>query len=56
MRPTRLQRVVRDHADVQMTTQKRAVAERLADLLAAFMDEHVGEPRLLICLDGPEIG
>jgi hypothetical protein len=47
--------VVRDDAYAQMTTQKRAVAERFGDLLAAFTGEHVGEPRLLICLYGPEL-
>jgi hypothetical protein len=30
-------------------------AERLGDLLAAFTGEHVGEPRLLICLYGPPL-
>ena len=47
--------VVRDAAYAQVTTQKRAVAERFGDLLAAFTGEHVGEPRLLICLYGPEL-
>ena len=47
--------VVRDDAYAQVTTQRRAIAERFGDLLAAFTGEHVGEPRLLICLYGPEL-
>lgn len=30
--------------------ERRVIAERLGPLLAAFTGEHVGEPRLLICL------
>jgi hypothetical protein len=33
--------------------ERHAVAQRLGPLLAAFTGEHVGEPRLLICLYGP---
>jgi hypothetical protein len=47
--------VVRDDVYVQVATEKRAVAERFGDLLAAFTGEHVGEPRLLICLYGPKL-
>lgn len=31
------------------------IVERLGTLLSAFTGEHVGEPRLLICLYGPEL-
>lgn len=31
------------------------IARRLGPLLSAFTGEHVGEPRLLICLYGPEL-
>jgi hypothetical protein len=47
--------VVREGAYAQVMTQKRAIAECFGDLLAAFTGEHVGEPRLLICLYGPEL-
>jgi len=33
--------------------ERRKTADRLGPLLAAFTGEHVGEPRLLICLYGP---
>jgi len=46
--------VVRDNAFAEVATQKRAVAEGFGELLAAFTGEHVGEPRLLICLYGPQ--
>jgi predicted nucleotidyltransferase len=32
---------------------RAALAERLGPLVAAFTGEHVGEPRLMICLYGP---
>ena len=35
--------------------ERRALAEGLGPLLAGFTGEHVGEPRLLICLYGPPI-
>jgi hypothetical protein len=35
--------------------QRRALAEGLGPLLAGFTGEHVGEPRLLICLYGPPV-
>jgi len=35
--------------------ERRVIAERLGPLLAAFTGEHVGEPRLLICLYGPPL-
>jgi hypothetical protein len=34
---------------------RAAIAARLGPLLAAFTGEHVGEPRLLICLYGPPL-
>jgi len=34
---------------------REAIAARLGPLLAAFTGEHVGEPRLLICLYGPPL-
>lgn len=33
---------------------RRGIAASLGNLLAAFTGEHVGEPRVLICLYGPE--
>lgn len=47
--------IVRDEAYPQVMKQRRAVAESFGNLLAAFTGEHVGEPRLLICLYGPEL-
>jgi hypothetical protein len=35
--------------------ERLAIAESLGKLLAAFTGEHVGEPRLLICLYGPPL-
>ncbi|MBL6652371.1 MAG: nucleotidyltransferase domain-containing protein, partial [Reyranella sp.] len=42
-----------DHAAAMAGRQ--AFARRLGSLLAAFSGEHVGEPRLLICLFGPPL-
>jgi predicted nucleotidyltransferase len=36
-------------------TERHALAEALGPLLAGFTGEHVGEPRLLICLYGPPV-
>ena len=44
--------VVRDDAYADVLTCRRGFAETLGDLLYAFTGEHVGEPRLLICLYG----
>lgn len=41
------------HADVLAGAP--ALAARLGPLLAAFTGEHVGEPRLLVCLYGPPL-
>ena len=35
--------------------ERKTIAARLGSLLAAFTGEHVGEPRLLICLYGPPL-
>lgn len=46
--------VCRDDAYAQLLEERRAIAATLGPLLAAFTGEHVGEPRLLICLfDAP---
>ncbi|NRR23474.1 nucleotidyltransferase domain-containing protein [Brevibacillus sp. MS2.2] len=37
----------------EIMEQRFRIAERLGNLLSAFTGEHVGEPRLLICLYGP---
>src|SRR5689334_23471181 len=42
-----------DHAAVM--TGRQSFAKSLGSLLAAFGGEHVGEPRLLICLFGPPL-
>jgi hypothetical protein len=49
--------VVVVRADVYVATmgERRAIAESVGGLLAAFTGEHVGEPRLLICLYGPPL-
>ena len=40
-----------DHAGLMQ--DRRALAGKLGPLVAAFTGEHVGEPRLMICLYGP---
>jgi hypothetical protein len=47
--------IVRGDAYTAVMAQRRTVAERFGDLLAAFTGEHVGETRLLICLYGPAL-
>jgi len=37
----------------EVMADRRQIAARMGDLLAAFTGEHVGEPRVLICLYGP---
>ena len=39
----------------QIMQERRQIASTLGSLLAAFTGEHVGEPRLLICLYGPPL-
>ncbi|MEM8636290.1 MAG: nucleotidyltransferase domain-containing protein [Pseudomonadota bacterium] len=47
--------IVAKDADYQaVMATRRMFAESCGDLLAAFSGEHVGEPRLLICLYGPD--
>lgn len=47
--------VVEDDAYSEVMSQRRALAAGLAPLLTAITGEHVGEPRLLICLYGPPL-
>lgn len=46
VRPEHYEGVMRD---------RKTIAASLGPLLSAFTGEHVGEPRLLICLYGPEL-
>lgn len=39
----------------EVTQDRNRIANSLGPLLAAFTGEHVGEPRLLICLFGPPV-
>lgn len=39
----------------QVMDERNEIAEKLGKLLSAFTGEHVGEPRLLICLYGPPL-
>ncbi|MCM8735411.1 hypothetical protein M5E06_14695 [Azospirillum sp. A1-3] len=47
--------VVEDDSYSDVMASRMAFAEALPDLLGAFTGEHVGEPRLLICLYGPPL-
>jgi predicted nucleotidyltransferase len=47
--------VVEEHAYPEVLASRMEIARRLGPLLSAFTGEHVGEPRLLICLYGPEL-
>lgn len=47
--------VVKDESYIEVMASRYEFAEGLGDLLAAFTGEHVGEPRLLICLHGPPL-
>jgi hypothetical protein len=47
--------VVRTDDHAAAMAGRQAFAARLGALLAAFSGEHVGEPRLLICLYGPPL-
>jgi predicted nucleotidyltransferase len=44
--------LVRPDVYVATMSERRAIADGIGGLLAAFTGEHVGEPRLLICLYG----
>jgi hypothetical protein len=47
--------VVDDDGYDEVMASRLQFAERVGGLLSAFTGEHVGEPRLLICLYGPEL-
>jgi hypothetical protein len=47
--------VVEEDAYPEVLASRMEIARRLGPLLSAFTGEHVGEPRLLICLYGPEL-
>ncbi len=47
--------VVRPDDYAAVMAQRAAIASGIGGLLAAFTGEHVGEPRLLICLFGPPL-
>ncbi|MFE0499151.1 hypothetical protein ACFW0P_00020 [Lysobacter soli] len=47
--------VVQDESYSEVMASRLEFAARLGELLAAFTGEHVGEPRLLICLYGPTL-
>lgn len=47
--------VTRDDAFPQVMQERMQLAKTLGPLLVAFTGEHVGEPRLLICLYGPSL-
>jgi len=46
---------VEPEAYASVGRERRTIAERLGPVLAAFTGEHVGEPRVLICLYGPPL-
>ena len=46
---------VEPSAVLQVMRERKQIAATLGNLLAAFTGEHVGEPRLLICLYGPPL-
>lgn len=47
--------VVRADAHARLLADCRTFAAQLGNLLSAFTGQHVGEPRLLICLYGPPL-
>jgi predicted nucleotidyltransferase len=47
--------VIEPSAYESVMSQRQSIAAELGPLLAAFTGEHVGEPRLLICLYGPPL-
>lgn len=47
--------IVRREDHDAVMAERRAFAARLGTLLASFPGDHVGEPRLLICLYGPPL-
>jgi predicted nucleotidyltransferase len=46
---------LRPESFLEVMAERHAIAARLGALLTAFTGEHVGEPRLLICLYGPPL-
>jgi len=47
--------VVEEDSYIEVLASRMDIAHRIGSLLSAFTGEHVGEPRLLICLYGPEL-
>jgi len=47
--------IVHDESYADVMAKRMAFANALPDLISAFTGEHVGEPRLLICLYGPPL-
>lgn len=47
--------VVKDESYADVMATRMAFASALPNLISAFTGEHVGEPRLLICLYGPPL-
>lgn len=47
--------IVEESSYDQVLADRMEIARRLGPLLSAFTGEHVGEPRLLICLYGPAL-
>lgn len=47
--------LVDPHHYAEVMAERHAMARSAGDLLTAFTGEHVGEPRLLICLFGPPL-
>lgn len=47
--------VVDTNHECEISQERMVIAEKLGNLLSAFTGEHVGEPRLIICLYGPPL-
>lgn len=47
--------VVEEDSYTDVLASRTDIARRIGPLLSAFTGEHVGEPRLLICLYGPDL-
>ncbi|MDF2500782.1 MAG: oxalate:formate antiporter [Anaerosporomusa subterranea] len=47
--------VVDTNHEREISQERMVIAEKLGNLLSAFTGEHVGEPRLIICLYGPPL-
>src|SRR5437868_4893584 len=46
---------VEEHEHAAVMANRRSIAASLGSLLSTFTGEHVGQPRLLICLYGPPL-